>query len=44
MFEYLNYYPENAQDFSWDGSLLRDVANNWWSSMVIKIDVEMEKF
>ena len=29
MFEYLNYYPENAQDFSWYGSLLRDVANNW---------------
>ena len=44
MFEYLNYYPENAQDFSWYGFLLRDVANNWRSSMVITIEVEIARF
>ena len=24
--------------------MLRDVANNWWSSLVIKIEVEIERF
>ena len=44
IFEYLKNFPENPQDFSWSESLLRDVANNWWSSMVIKTDVEIERF
>ena len=33
-------FPENPQDFSWSGSLLRDVANNWWSSITIKTEVK----
>ena len=43
-FEYFKHFPENLQDFSYSGSLLRDVPNNWVSSMVIKIEVQIERF
>ena len=38
------HFPQNRQDFSWFRSLLRDVANNWWCSIVIKTDVEIKRF
>ena len=42
--EYLKHFLESPQDFTWSASLLRDVAINWWSSMGIKIDVDIERF
>ena len=29
IFKYSKHFPENLQYFSWTGSLLRDIDNNW---------------